>query len=47
LSPEAGIVPADGTGDVFIGDNGNNRVVEVKPDGSQSTVPGLGINLMK
>ena len=34
----------DGSGDVFIADTGNNRVVEVKPDGTQTTV-GTGLNL--
>ena len=33
----------DGSGDVFIADTGNNRVVEVKPDGTQTTV-GSGLN---
>ena len=28
----------DGSGDVFIADSGNNRVVEVKADGTQTTV---------
>ena len=36
-------VAVDGTGDVFIGDTGNNRVVEVKADGTQTTV-GSGLN---
>ena len=33
----------DGSGDVFIADTGNNRVVEVKADGTQTTV-GSGLN---
>ena len=33
----------DGSGDVFIADTGNNRVVEVKPDGTQTTV-GSGLS---
>jgi hypothetical protein len=41
--PAAGLsspfgVAVDGSGDVFIADAGNNRVVEVKPDGTQTTV---------
>jgi hypothetical protein len=31
-------VAVDGKGDVFIADTGNNEVVEVKPDGTQTTV---------
>ena len=37
-------VAVDGTGDVFIADTVNNQVVEVKPDGTQTTV-GSGLNL--
>ena len=36
-------VAVDGAGDVFIADTGNNRVVEVRPDGTQTTV-GSGLN---
>jgi hypothetical protein len=31
-------VAVDGTGNVFIGDYGNNRVVKVSPTGAQTTV---------
>jgi sugar lactone lactonase YvrE len=37
-------VAVDAAGDVFIADAANNRVVEVKPDGSQSTV-GSGLRI--
>ena len=36
-------VAVDGSGDVFIADIGNNQVVEVKADGTQTTV-GSGLN---
>src|SRR5262249_24550908 len=39
--PEA--VAVDGRGGAFIADTGNNRVVEVKPDGTQTTI-GSGLN---
>src|SRR5262249_57568998 len=48
LIPASGLnhpwgVAVDGAGDVFIADANNNRVVEVKPDGTSTTV-GSGLN---
>ena len=36
-------VAVDGSGNLFIADTGNNRVVKVKPDGTQATV-GSGLS---
>ncbi|HMG86783.1 MAG TPA: choice-of-anchor D domain-containing protein [Terracidiphilus sp.] len=43
LSPHVYDVAVDGSGDVFLADTDNNRVVEVTPGGVQTTVPATGL----